>query len=278
MSAQTPPTVIPAPKSKVRVRIAGRAEVNEGIVERYSEAGVMLDLKRAPELGIMTLLEFVAPDESVLLRRTACVVFRRSSVDDRVHAALEFVDLGPAEDPEHASLLSRFFSLFTRKRNDPNVLEEELPPEDELPVDGPVLGVDLGTSTSCAAIVEGGKAMVIQHTSGSTIPSVVHFDTSGRRRVGESARERIPLEPTRTVFGSKRFLGRSFTSQEVRRWGHFFPYQMVQGAGGATAVKIGHELYSLEEVAAEILRTLKRRAETVTERPVGRVVLSVPAY
>ena len=279
MSASTPTISVP-PQSKVRVRIAGRAEVSEGVVERFSEAGVLLNLKRAPELGIMTLLEFIGPDGSVVLRRTACVVFRRSAggEDSTIAAALEFVDLGPAEDPSQVSLLARFFRLFSRTKVVQGAIDEELPAENDLPTDGPVLGVDLGTSTSCAALVEGGKPQVIQHTSGSTVPSVVHFDTSGRRRVGEAAREKIALEPTRTVFGSKRFLGRPFTSVEVRRWGHFFPYQMVQGAGGATAVKVGHDLFSLEEVSAEILRTLKRRAETVAGRPVGRVVLSVPAY
>ena len=281
MSASTPNPHIPPPESKVRVRIAGRAEVSDGFVERYSEAGVLLNLKRAPELGIMTLLEFVGPNEAVMLRRTACVVFRRSggAPNGMTSAALEFVDLGPAEDPEHAGLLARFFRLFTRKKIDVGVIEDDVPPEeDALPGDGPILGIDLGTSTSCAALVRDGKAQVIEHSNGTTIPSVVHFEATGRRRVGEAAREKIPLEPTRTVFGSKRFLGRPFTSQEVRRWGHFFPYQMVQGAGGATAVKVGHELFSLEEVAAEILRALKRRAESVAGEPVGRAVISVPAY
>ena len=283
MSVPTPQQVIPPPDSRVRVRIAGRAEVSEGVLERYSEAGVLLNLRRAPDLGIMTLLEFVGPDESIIQRRTACVVFRRSAGrPDLFSAALEFVDLGPAEDPSQTGLLARFFSLFSRKKVVPGggavIEDDDLPPEDALSGDGPVIGVDLGTSTSCAAVVQDGKVQMIQHAHGTTIPSVVHFETSGRRRVGEAAKERIPLEPTRTVFGSKRFLGRPFTSHEVRRWGHFFPYQLVQGAGGATAVKIGHELFSLEEVAAEVLRALKRRAETVTGRPVNRVVLSVPAY
>ncbi len=254
--------------------------MSEGVVERFSEAGVMLSLRRAPELGIMTLLEFIGEDESVVLRRTACVVFRRGAPVDggAISAALEFVDLGPPEDPARATLLTRFFRLFSRKRVDGAPVDEDLPSEESLSTDGPVLGIDLGTSTSCAALVHNGRVQVVQHVHGSTIPSVVHFDTSGRRRVGVAAREKIPLEPTRTVFGSKRFLGRPFTSMEVRRWGHFFPYQLVQGAGGATAVKIGHELFSLEEVAAEILRALKRRAETVAGRPVGRAVISVPAY
>lgn len=281
MSATTPATVIPPPHSMVRVRIAGRAEVSEGVLERFDEAGVLLQLKRAPDLGIMTLLEFVGPDESVLLRRTACVVFRRASgTDDVTIAALEFVDLGPDREAPPGGLLARFLGLFGRKKGtDLPAIDEDLPAEPSLPADGPVLGVDLGTSTSCAALVSDGRAQVIAHPSGATtIPSVVHFEASGRRRVGEAAKERIPLEPTRTVFGSKRFLGRPFTSQEVRRWGHFFPYQMVQGAGGATAVKIGHELFRLEQVAAEILRALKRRAESAAGRPIGRVVLSVPAY
>ena len=279
MTSATTPIVIPPPQSKVRVRIAGRAEVSEGVLERFSEAGVLVKLKRAPDLGIMTLLEFVGPDESVLLRRTACVVFRRSSGgNDSISAALEFVDLGPSQDPAQAGLLARFLGLFTRKKSLEAPTDDDGPNEADLPTEGPVVGIDLGTSTSCAALVVEGKARVVEHPNGTTIPSVVHFDTSGRRRVGESAKEKIPLEPTRTVFGSKRFLGRPFTSQEVRRWGHFFPYQMVQGVGGATAVKIGHELHSLEEVAAEILRAVKRRAETIAGQPVHRAVISVPAY
>ncbi|MEO1227969.1 MAG: Hsp70 family protein [Myxococcota bacterium] len=268
----------PSPGSKVRVRVAGRPEISEGTVERFAETGVLLRLTRAPDLGMMTLIEFLGSDDTVALRRTACMVFRRGGGRGSrpTSVALEFVDLvGGEERPR--SWLSMLARLFGRTPSSPPSLRDQL----DLPAltrTGPVVGIDLGTVNSCIAVHEDGQTRVLEVRGRSTLPSVVHFETGGRRTVGELARQRMVLEPTRSVFGSKRFLGRPFASSEVRRWGHFFPYQLVQGSSGSTAVKIGHELHPLEEVAKEILSALKTQAEGLLREKVHRAVISVPAY
>ncbi|MGF1510625.1 MAG: Hsp70 family protein [Myxococcota bacterium] len=270
-----PERPLPTPGSRVRVRVAGRPEVSEGTVENVSEDGVVLRLLRPPDLGVMTLIEFLSSDQTVLLRRTACMVFRRGQSDhESTTVALEFVDL-VATPSRKESLLTRFLQVFGRGARTPDpALERGLPPP---PRSGPILGIDLGTVNSCVACVLDGSVRVLGDGEVRTFPSVVHFDVSGRRRVGHAARAKMVLEPTRTVFGSKRFLGRPFASEEVRRWGHFFPYQLVQGAGGATAVKMGHDLFPLEEVSKEILKALKLQAESALGVSVHRAVISVPA-
>lgn len=274
----TPSGPAPSPGSKVRVRVAGRPEVSEGTVERFASTGVLLRLARAPDLGMMTLIEFLGPDATVVLRRTACMVFRRGAGTEAkpTSVALEFVDLVAGEERPR-SWLSMLAKLFGRTPSAPPSLRDqlELPP---LTRTGPVLGIDLGTVNSCVALHKANETQVLQVRGRSTLPSVVHFETGGRRTVGEPARQRMVLEPTRTVFGSKRFLGRPFASTEVRRWGHFFPYQLVQGTSGSTAVKIGHELHPLEEVAKEILSALKTQAEGLLREKMHRAVISVPAY
>lgn len=274
------PAPLPSPGSKVRVRVAGRPEVSEGTVERFASAGVLLRLTRAPDLGTMTLIEFLGEDGSVLHRRTACMVFRRGSGKDEAPAsvALEFVDLVATDEADRGlkwrDALMRLFGL--KRSGPPSLLDQlELPEVDPA---GPVVGIDLGTATSCIAVHAEGRSRVIEIRGRGVMPSVVYFASDGRRLVGEAARQRLILEPTRTVYGSKRFLGRPFASSEVRRWGHFFPYQLVQGPSGSTAVKVGHDLFPLEEVAKEILSTLKMQAEVVLEGKVNRAVISVPAY
>ena len=269
----------PPPGSKVRVRVAGRPEVSEGVLERASPEGVVLQLTRPPELGVMTLVEFIGPNQTVVQRRTACMVFRRGrprSTRDATTVALEFVDLVGGPSSKKESLIQRFARLFGRRQPGDQTAHQMSEPEP--PREGPVIGIDLGTANSCAALVRNGAARLLGEGEYRTMPSVVHFDPSGRRRVGIVARDKMILEPTRTIFGSKRFLGRPFSSEEVRRWGHFFPYQLVQGAGGTTAVKIGHELHALEDVAREILVVLKQRSEATLGRAVNRAVISVPAY
>lgn len=271
---------LPLPGTRVRVRVAGRPEVSEGLVERASVEGVLLLLKHPPDLGVMTLLEFLGDNELVSQRRTACMVFRRGgrrNEQEEITVALEFVDLVGNPTPPKETILQRFVRMFTSRSSSPSEGEDELqiplsPPE------GPVVGIDLGTANSCIAGIVDGRVRILSEEEHSTVPSVVHFDTHGRKRVGRLAQDKMILEPTRSVFGSKRFLGRPFASDEVRRWGHFFPYQLVQGFGGTTAVKIGHELHSLEEIAKEILVVLKQRAEYVLKHSINRAVISVPAY
>ena len=278
---QTNGNNLPPPGSSVRVRVAGRPEVSEGLVEKVSEEGLILRIRRPPDLGVMTLLEFLGPNHVVTQRRTACMVFRRGAADatdSSVTVALEFVDLVGTPHPPVESLLQRFLRFFGRRplHFEPQDQQEQGPPPP--PREGPIIGIDLGTVNSCVAGAVEGKVRVLSDGEHRTVPSMVYFDTNGRKRVGRLAQDKMVLEPTRTVFGSKRFLGRPFASDEVRRWGHFFPYQLVQGVGGTTAVKMGHELHSLEEVAAEILLVLKNRAEYVLKRSINRAVISVPAY
>ncbi len=144
---------------------------------------------------------------------------------------------------------------------------------------GPVVGIDLGTSNSCVAVVRNGEAEVIQDPSGhGTVPSIVLIDRDGDLLVGHPARERLILEPDRGVVGSKRFLGRPYASKEVKALGHFFNYELVEGPEGRVAAKVADRILPLEEVAGHVLEMLRQIAKHQLGEEVQRAVVTVPAY
>ncbi|MFH1809150.1 MAG: Hsp70 family protein [Pseudomonadota bacterium] len=154
-----------------------------------------------------------------------------------------------------------------------------LDPEFKPKREGPIVGIDLGTTNSCVSVVRGDKPMVISSRQGtSTIPSVVAVSDKGKLLVGQPARELMILNPTNTVYGSKRLVGRPFDSPlvgEVKLRTH---YNVVAGPDGQAAVKLGEEILTLEEVAALILREARELAEEHLHRSVHRAVITCPAF
>jgi len=144
---------------------------------------------------------------------------------------------------------------------------------------GKVIGIDLGTTYSAVAVLEGGKAEIIANAEGArTTPSVVAFTKDGELLVGEVAKRQGVVNPENTVFSIKRFMGR--TTGETKGEAGRVPYKVVEGANGKAAVTLPHagKTFSPEEISAFILQKLKRDAEAFLGETVTEAVITVPAY
>jgi molecular chaperone DnaK len=139
------------------------------------------------------------------------------------------------------------------------------------------VGIDLGTTNSCVATMEGDKpAVIVNSEGGRTTPSVVAFTKTGERLVGQVAKRQAALNPERTVFSIKRFMGRKYSevTQEIKQ----VPYKVVPGPNDAVRVDIDGKLYSPEEISSFILRKLADDAAKYLGEKVNEVVVTVPAY
>jgi len=142
---------------------------------------------------------------------------------------------------------------------------------------GKTIGIDLGTTNSCMAVLEGGEPTVIENAEGGrTTPSVVAFTQNGERLVGTVAKRQAVTNPTNTIFSIKRFMGRK--EAEVREEEAIVPYRVVAGPGGDARVEADGKQYSPPEVSAMILQKLKADAEAYLGERVDSAVITVPAY
>ena len=142
---------------------------------------------------------------------------------------------------------------------------------------GKIIGIDLGTTNSCMAVLEGGEPTVIENTEGGrTTPSVVAFAASGERLVGTVAKRQAVTNPTNTVFSIKRFMGRK--EAEVREEESIVPYKVISGQNGDARVEAGGKEYTPPEISAMILAKLKADAEAYLGETVDGAVVTVPAY
>jgi len=140
-----------------------------------------------------------------------------------------------------------------------------------------IIGIDLGTTNSVVAVMEGGEPVVITNPEGSRLtPSVVAFTKSGERLVGQVAKRQAVTNPENTVFSIKRFMGRKF--DEVNEEMKMVPYQVVRASNGDARVKASGKEYSPPEISAMILQKLKQAAEEYLGQPVTKAVITVPAY
>src|ERR687890_133801 len=142
---------------------------------------------------------------------------------------------------------------------------------------GKTIGIDLGTTNSCMAVLEGGEPTVIENAEGGrTTPSVVAFSKSGERLVGTVAKRQAVTNPENTVFSIKRFMGRK--EAEVHEEEAIVPYTVVAGPGGDARVEAGGKQHSPPEISAMILQKLKADAEAYLGETVDAAVITVPAY
>jgi len=140
-----------------------------------------------------------------------------------------------------------------------------------------IIGIDLGTTNSVVAVMEGGEPVVITNPEGSRLtPSVVAFTKTGERLVGQVAKRQAVTNPENTVFSIKRFMGRRFT--EVTEEMKMVPYTVVAASNGDVRIKIGNEDYAPPQISAMVLQKLKQAAEEYLGSPVTRAVITVPAY
>ena len=142
-----------------------------------------------------------------------------------------------------------------------------------------VIGIDLGTTNSCVAIMEGGEPVVIPNSEGSrTTPSVVAITESGERLVGQIAKRQAITNPDNTIFSIKRLIGRKFETGEVQEAHKHLPYKIVKAANGDAHVEIRGKVYSPAEISAMILTKMKQTAEDYLGEKVTDAVVTVPAY
>jgi molecular chaperone DnaK len=143
----------------------------------------------------------------------------------------------------------------------------------------PVIGIDLGTTNSVVAIVQGGQPQVIKNRTGQLLtPSVVAVTSGGRRLVGNLAKRQAITNPENTVYASKRLIGRKYSSAQIQKAREVLPYRLVCGEHDDVRVQLGDRPVSLPEVAAAVLQELRKDAEAHLGRTVSKAVVTVPAY
>ncbi len=144
---------------------------------------------------------------------------------------------------------------------------------------GKIIGIDLGTTNSCVAVMEGGEPKVIANVEGNrTTPSVVAFSNSGERLVGQVAKRQAVTNPTRTLHAIKRLIGRKFGDAEVKKSIEISPFQIVNGKDGDAAVEVDGKVMTPAEISAMILTKMKQTAEEYLGEEVTDAVITVPAY
>jgi molecular chaperone DnaK len=144
---------------------------------------------------------------------------------------------------------------------------------------GKIIGIDLGTTNSVVAVMEGGEATVIPSAEGGRlIPSVVALSNKGERLVGKVARNQAVINPENTIFSVKRFMGRKFTDAEVQKALEVVPYKVSAAPNGDVRVHMGDKAYSPPEISAMILQKLRSDAEAYLGETVTEAVITVPAY
>jgi molecular chaperone DnaK len=141
-----------------------------------------------------------------------------------------------------------------------------------------VIGIDLGTTNSCVAVMEGNEPVVIPNSEGRrTTPSIVAFiKDNGERKVGDPAKRQAITNPTQTIASIKRFMGETFdkVSTEISR----VPYTVIKGDNNTPRVKIADRLYTPQEISAMVLQKMKKTAEDYLGHEVTEAVITVPAY
>lgn len=144
---------------------------------------------------------------------------------------------------------------------------------------GKIIGIDLGTTNSCVAIMEGGEPKVLTNVEGNrTTPSVVAFNDAGERLVGQVAKRQAVTNPSRTLYAIKRLVGRKFTDPEVRKSIEISPFRIVESPGGDAFVEVDGKKYAPAEIAAMVLTKMKQTAEEYLGEEVTDAVITVPAY
>jgi molecular chaperone DnaK len=144
---------------------------------------------------------------------------------------------------------------------------------------GKVIGIDLGTTNSCVAIMEGDAPQVIANAEGArTTPSIVAFTDHGEKLVGQVAKRQAVTNPTRTIFAVKRLIGRRFESEEVQRFGSVSPFSIAPANNGDAWVKVGEKLCPPQEISAAVLAKMRDTAQDFLGEPVTDAVITVPAY
>ena len=142
-----------------------------------------------------------------------------------------------------------------------------------------VIGIDLGTTNSCVAVMDGKEPRVIENAEGSrTTPSMVAFTKDGERLVGQPAKRQAVTNPENTLFAIKRLIGRSFDAREAKEMKETAPFKIIKGENGDAWVEVDGEKYAPSQISAMVLQKMKETAESFLGEPVTKAVITVPAY
>jgi len=142
---------------------------------------------------------------------------------------------------------------------------------------GKIIGIDLGTTNSCVAIMEGNEPVVITNNEGKrTTPSVIGFVKDGERKVGDPAKRQAVTNPDKTIYSIKRFMGLSYSDSKSELGK--VPYKVVKGDNNTPRVEIDGKMYTPQELSAVILQKMKQTAEDYLGETVTEAVITVPAY
>jgi len=140
-----------------------------------------------------------------------------------------------------------------------------------------IIGIDLGTTNSCVAVMEGNEPVVIPNNEGKrTTPSVIAFLDSGERKVGDPAKRQAITNPRHTVYSIKRFMGNRYdeVTKEIQR----MPYEVIKGENNTPRIKINDRKFTPQEISAIVLQKMKKTAEDYLGHEVTEAVITVPAY
>ena len=144
---------------------------------------------------------------------------------------------------------------------------------------GKIIGIDLGTTNSCVAVMENGAYKIVPNSEGhNTTPSIIGFANNGENLVGQVAKRQAVTNPTKTLFGIKRLIGRKATDKEVTKFKEVAPFDIFANKNGDAWVKVDGKEYSAQEISAKVLEKMKKAAEDYLGQPVTEAVITVPAY
>src|SRR5699024_4660244 len=144
---------------------------------------------------------------------------------------------------------------------------------------GKIIGIDLGTTNSCVAVMDGDKPRVIENAEGDrTTPSIIAYTQDGETLVGQPAKRQAVTNPKNTLFAIKRLIGRRFTDDEVQRDVSIMPFDIVKADNGDAWVEVKGEKMAPPQISAEVLKKMKKTAEDFLGEPVTEAVITVPAY
>ncbi|MFV1979213.1 MAG: Hsp70 family protein, partial [Myxococcota bacterium] len=144
---------------------------------------------------------------------------------------------------------------------------------------GKVIGIDLGTTNSCVALLEGSEPQVLSNAEGArTTPSIVGFSAAGEKLIGQIAKRQSVTNPENTIFASKRLIGRRFDSDEVTSFSSIAPFRVEASENGDAWVRVGDRSYSPQEISAMVLAKMRETASDYLGEDVEDAVITVPAY
>lgn len=279
------PGAVPTGVPRVRWSVVGTDDSHEGRIEGLGDRRAWLVTSEpAPEDAKLELALLDASGRAV-----AVGLARVDSVDPQIGPRIEILALGL--DATLLEALARAPAspppLPSRRQHDaaqPETAGEEeefLGELEELPVrtSGIVIGIDLGTTNTCASYVKDGRTQVIpSRTGAATIPSMITFEPDGSFHIGQRAADRQVLHPSRTVYGTKRLLGRTYRPDLAAEMQRHFAYPLAEAEGQRFGVRIDDRVISMDTIAARVLDEVRSCAEAHLGARIESAVITVPAY